>query len=120
MVKRSYRLEEIVAKLRQVDVLHRQGQRMTIADAVRDIGVSEVMFYRWHEHHGGINAVQMKHIKELVARARKESRRISHTSFSVERPLSAARRHSLYVTSSSRLPKVMLAIVTPPCFTSKG
>ena len=65
MVKRSYRLEEVVAKLRQVDVLHRQGQRMTIADAVRDIGVSEVMFYRWHEHHGGINTVQMKHIKEL-------------------------------------------------------
>ena len=65
MIKRSYRLEEIVAKLRQVDVLHRQGQRMTIADAVRDIGVSEVMFYRWHEDHGGINAVQLTSIKEL-------------------------------------------------------
>ena len=44
MVKRSYKSEEVVAKLRQADVLHSQG--MTIADAVREIGVSEVTFYR--------------------------------------------------------------------------
>ena len=40
--KRSYKPEEIVAKLRQVDVLHSQGS--TIADAIRQIGVSEVKF----------------------------------------------------------------------------
>ena len=40
MLKRSYKPEEIVAKLRQVDVLHSQGS--TIADAIRQIGVSEV------------------------------------------------------------------------------
>ena len=39
MLKRSYKPEEIVAKLRQVDVLHSQGS--TIADAIRQIGVSE-------------------------------------------------------------------------------
>ena len=44
MVKRSYQPEEIVAKLRQVDVLHSQG--LTIAGAVREIGVSEVTFCR--------------------------------------------------------------------------
>ena len=65
MVKRSYKREEIVPKLRHVDVVHSQGRGMTIADAVRDIGVSEVKFYRWYEDHGGINTVQLKRIKEM-------------------------------------------------------
>ena len=66
MVKRSYKREEIVPKLRHVDVVHSQGRGMTIqADAVRDIGVSEVKFYRWREDHSGINAVQLTRIKEL-------------------------------------------------------
>jgi ACT domain-containing protein len=42
MAKR-YKPEEIVAKLRQVDVLVSQGQAM--ADAIRQIGVSEVTYY---------------------------------------------------------------------------
>ena len=37
--------EEIVAKLRQVDVLTSQGS--TVADAVRKIGVTEVTYDRW-------------------------------------------------------------------------
>ena len=40
MPRRRYKPEEIVAKLRQVDVLVSQGQSM--ADAIRQIGVSEV------------------------------------------------------------------------------
>ena len=43
MAKRTYKAEEIVAKLRQVDVLH--GQGMSMADAIRQVGVSEVSFY---------------------------------------------------------------------------
>jgi putative transposase len=42
MGKKPYKAEEIVAKLRQVDVLHSQG--MTMADAIRQIAVSEVTF----------------------------------------------------------------------------
>jgi len=40
-----YKPEEIVAKLRQVDVLVSQGQ--STADAIRQIGVSEVTCYQW-------------------------------------------------------------------------
>ena len=40
MPRRRFKPEEIVAKLRQVDVLVSQGQNM--ADAIRQIGVSEV------------------------------------------------------------------------------
>ena len=42
MPRRRYKPEEIVAKLRQVDVLVSQGQNM--ADAIRQIGVSEVVY----------------------------------------------------------------------------
>jgi putative transposase len=45
MPRKRYKPEEIVAKLRQVDVLVSQGQSM--GDAIRQIGVSEVTFYRW-------------------------------------------------------------------------
>jgi hypothetical protein len=45
MARKRYKPEEIVAKLRQVDVLVSQGQAM--ADAIRQIGVSEVTYYRW-------------------------------------------------------------------------
>jgi transposase len=44
MPKKRYTPEEIVAKLRQVDVLVSQGQN--IADAIRQIGVSEVTYYQ--------------------------------------------------------------------------
>ena len=51
MPKKRYTPEEIVAKLRQVDVLVSQGQN--IADAIRQIGVSEVTYYRWRKSTAG-------------------------------------------------------------------
>ena len=45
MPRKKYKPEEVVAKLRQVDVLVSQG--VSMADAIRQIGVSEVTFYRW-------------------------------------------------------------------------
>jgi putative transposase len=56
-------LKEIVAKLRQVDVLVSQGQSMT--DAIRQIGVSEVTYYRWRQEFGGIRIEQVKRMKEI-------------------------------------------------------
>ena len=43
MPKKRYKPEEIVAKLRQVDVHLSQGS--SVADAIRQIGVSEVTYY---------------------------------------------------------------------------
>lgn len=63
MPKKRYTPEEIVAKLRQVDVLVSQGQN--IADAIRQIGVSEVSYYRWRQEYGGLKADQVKRLKEL-------------------------------------------------------
>jgi transposase-like protein len=50
MPRKSYKPEEIVAKLRQVDVLTSQG--LSVAEAIRSIGVSEVTYYRWRQEFG--------------------------------------------------------------------
>ena len=63
MPKKRHTPEEIVAKLRQVDVLVSQGQN--IADAIRQIGVSEVTYYRWRQEYGGLKTEQVKRLKEL-------------------------------------------------------
>jgi len=63
MARKRYKPGEIVAKLRQVDVLVSQGQN--IADAIRQIGVSEVTYYRWRQEYGGLKADQVKRLKEL-------------------------------------------------------
>ena len=63
MPRKGYMAEEIVAKLRQVDVLVSQGQN--IADAIRQIGVSEVTYYRWRQEYGGLKSEQVKRLKEL-------------------------------------------------------
>ena len=47
MPKKRYKPEEIVAKLRQVDVHLSQGS--SVADAIPQIGVSEVTYYRWRQ-----------------------------------------------------------------------
>ena len=52
MPRKRHKPEEIVAKLRQVDVLVSQGQ--SVADAVRSIGVTEVTYYRWRQEFGGL------------------------------------------------------------------
>ncbi len=63
MAGKRYKAEEIVAKLRQVEVL--QGQGMTIAEAVRQIGVTEQTCYRWRKQYSGMNREQLRRLKEL-------------------------------------------------------
>lgn len=55
--------EEIVAKLRQVDVLTAQGR--TVGEAFRQIGATEVTYYRWRNEYGGLKSDQVKRLKEL-------------------------------------------------------
>ena len=62
MAKR-HKPEEIIAKLRQVEVMTGQGTSM--ADAIRSIGVTEVTYYRWRSEYGGMKLDQMKRLKEL-------------------------------------------------------
>ena len=75
MARKRYRPEEIVSKLRQVEVLQSQG--MTSADAIRQIGVSEVTFYRWRKEYGGMGAGQLKRLKELEKENQRLRRAVS-------------------------------------------
>ncbi len=63
MPRKRHKPEEIVAKLRQVDVLTSQGR--SVADAIRSIGVTEVTYYRWRQEFGGLKSDQVKRLKDL-------------------------------------------------------
>ena len=63
MVRKRHKPEEIVAKLRQVDVLTAQGQ--SIAEAVRTIAVTETTYFRWRAEYGGLKSDQVKRLKDL-------------------------------------------------------
>jgi putative transposase len=65
VASKRHKPEEIVAKLRQVDVLVSQGQG--VAEAIRAIGVTEVAYYRWRREFGGLKADQVKRLKDLAA-----------------------------------------------------
>jgi putative transposase len=63
MPQKKHKPEEIVAKLRQVDVLVSQGR--SVSEAVRAIGVTQFTYYRWRKEYGGLKTVQVKRLKEL-------------------------------------------------------
>ena len=59
MGQKRHKPEEIVAKLRQVEVLTGQG---------RSIGVSEQTYFRWRAEYGGMKVDQLKRLKSLNLR----------------------------------------------------
>ena len=63
MPRKIYKPDEIVAKLRQVDVMTSQGR--SVAEAIRSIGISEVTYYRWRQEFGGLKSDQVKRLKDL-------------------------------------------------------
>ena len=75
MPRKRHKAEEIVAKLRQVEVLSGQGQ--SVAEAIRSIGVTEVTYYRWRSEYGGLKGDQVKRLKELEAENTRLRRAIS-------------------------------------------
>jgi putative transposase len=75
MARRRHTAEEIVAKLRQVDVLTSQGR--PVAEAVRAIAVTEVTYYRWRQEYGGLKGDQVKRLKDLEAENTRLRRAVS-------------------------------------------
>ena len=63
MPQKKHKPEEIVAKLRQVDVLLSQGR--SVGEAVRSIGVTQFTYYRLRKEVGGLKGDQVKRLKEL-------------------------------------------------------
>ncbi|CAO4141110.1 IS3 family ISMex5 transposase ORF A [Methylorubrum thiocyanatum] len=63
MGTKRHQPEDVVAKLRQVDVLVSQGQ--SVVEAIRAIGVTEVTYYRWRKEYGGLKSDQVRRMKDL-------------------------------------------------------
>ena len=63
MANRRPKPEEIVSKLRQVEVL--MGQDMSRFDAIRQVGVVEQTYYRWRKKYRGMGVDQLKELKRL-------------------------------------------------------
>ena len=63
MTIKRYRPEQIIAKLREADVLLSQGH--TVANVIKALEISEVTYYRWRKEYGGMNTSQAKRLKEL-------------------------------------------------------
>ena len=60
---KRHKPEEIVTKLRQVEVL--VGQGMARIDAIREISITEQTYYRWRKQYGGMGTDQLKELKRL-------------------------------------------------------
>ncbi len=63
MGNKRYKPEEIVTKLRQVEVL--VGQGMARVDAVREVRITEQTYYRWRKQYGGMGTDQLRELKRL-------------------------------------------------------
>ena len=63
MARKHHKPEEIVTKLRQVDVLVGQGNPRV--DAIRQVSITEQTYYRWRKQYGGMGTDQLKELKKV-------------------------------------------------------
>ncbi len=63
MPRKGHSPEKILNKLRQVEVSVANGT--SVAQAIRDISVSENTYYRWRQEYGGLNLDQARRLKKL-------------------------------------------------------
>lgn len=62
-MKKTHTGTQIVAKLRQADVLIGQGK--TVPEVCKEIEVSEQTYYRWRQKYGGMSPDMIKQLREL-------------------------------------------------------
>jgi putative transposase len=63
MVRKTFKPEQIINKLREAEVLLSQGS--TVGEASRKLGVTEQTYYRWRREYGGMRVEQAKRLWEL-------------------------------------------------------
>jgi transposase-like protein len=65
MPRQRFKPEQIIGTLREVEVVVAKGS--TMAEACRQIGVTEQTLYRWRREYGGMRVDQARRMKELEA-----------------------------------------------------
>jgi putative transposase len=63
MPKKTFTPEQVVAKLRQIEVLMSQGK--TVPQACKEVGIVEQTYYRWRKEYGGLQLEQARKLKDL-------------------------------------------------------
>ena len=63
MARKRYTAEQIIGHLRQAEIRISEGK--TVAEVVRELGVSEQTYYRWLKEYGGMEVEQLRRLKEL-------------------------------------------------------
>jgi len=63
MVRKAFKPEQIINKLREAEVLLSQGS--TVGEASRKLGVTEQTYYRWRKEYGGMRVEQARRLQEL-------------------------------------------------------
>ena len=89
MVRKRYKPEEIVNMLRQAEVLH--GHGMSMVDALRELGISEVTFYQWRKEYGAMSGDQLRRVKELEKENERLRRAVSALTLDKQSLAEAAR-----------------------------
>ena len=92
MTGKRHKPEEVVAKLRQVDVLVSQGR--PVAEAIRAIGVSEVTYCRWRREFGGLKSDQVRRLRDLGAENARLRRAVAELTLDKQILAEAARGNS--------------------------
>lgn len=65
MAKKLFTAEQIVTKLKQIEVLVSQGKQ--VPQACKEAGISDKSYYRWRKEYGGLKIEQAKQFKALQA-----------------------------------------------------
>ena len=63
MPQKRFTPEQIVAKLREAEVLQAKGQ--SIAEICRQMSITEQTYYRWRKEYGGLRVDQAKRFKQM-------------------------------------------------------
>ena len=72
-MKKKHTGPQIVAKLRQADVLIGQGK--SVPEVCREIEVSQQTYYRWRQKYGGMSPDMIKQLR-LLQKENKRLRRV--------------------------------------------
>jgi transposase-like protein len=61
--RKRYTPEQIIAKLREAEILLSQGK--TVKEAAKHLGIAEQTYYRWRREYGGMDVSQARELKDL-------------------------------------------------------
>jgi transposase-like protein len=65
MGRKRFTPEQIIAKLREAELLLSKG--LAIGEVSRQLGIAQLTYYRWRKEYGGMRVDQAKRLKELEA-----------------------------------------------------